>query len=217
MKMTEDIKLMIDSFKKLSGDGKGYYIPLEIQKRWFYSENPNGAIVVSPPQLLNADKQNEYSCTVRVYKNNTNCNENVPNIQVSSKASANEDGIDPYYNSQIKAIRQALKDLGYWCFDTYSTNNESFKTEQQEKCESDSEAFSDIDASSEDEEADLTIKENAMKLKVLYRNYEGRTIADLYNSKDESDKRILEWFATSKIAAEKNPKEALAAKTVLKK
>lgn len=63
--------------------------------------------------------------------------------------------------------------------------------------------------------ADLTKLNNALKLIVNYRNYKNVTMEDLFRSEDASNKKLLEWFASSKFAQERYPNEHLAAKTIL--
>lgn len=60
-------------------------------------------------------KPGEFVVTVRVYKEKPETKDECPNIQLSSRAQPGEDSsFDPYTNCQIKAVRSALRDLGYW-------------------------------------------------------------------------------------------------------
>ena len=271
------IKDKIKDLAKLYDDGSDYFLPIEVQKKWFFEENPNGCIIVEKPELSPERTPGEYVATAKIYKDKPKDPNDLPDIQISNIAKPGEDGISAYLNCQIKAVRSALKDLGYWVIEddlvektkkhndfvikTTGTNilqqsfvDESDKTEKScekseapentdsktknepaddinedkvieksdknEIAEKDDAKNSDTVSDSEKEldsekDLDLNSVDDAMKLVISYRNYQGRTIGDLYNSKDPSERKILDWFATSNVAAERHPKESLASKTVL--
>lgn len=262
------IKDKIKDLAKLYDDGSDYFLPIEIQKKWFFEENPNGCIIVDKPELSPERTPGEYVATARIYKDKPKDPGDLPDVQISNIARPGEDGISAYLNCQIKAVRSALKDLGYWVIEddlvektkkhndfvikttgmgvansvsveskseseiadtksetaTVDTENgpaenvEKNKIVEEKKTKEDIDAEKDLDIENTPEkELDLNIVEDAMKLVISYRNYQGRTIGDLYNSKDPSERKILDWFATSNVAAERHPKESLAAKTVLAK
>lgn len=267
------IKDKIKDLAKLYDDGSDYFLPIEVQKKWFFEENPNGCIIVEKPELSPERTPGEYVATAKIYKDKPNDPSDLPDIQISNIAKPGEDGISAYLNCQIKAVRSALKDLGYWVIEddlvektkkhnefvikTTGTNilqqpvvDESDKTEKScEKSEGQgntdgkttNESTDDIDknkvvkkenkaeitekddaksgnaVNNSEKELNLNSFEDAMKLVISYRNYQGRTIGDLYNSKDPSERKILDWFATSNVAAERHPRESLASKTVLSK
>lgn len=267
------IKDKIKDLAKLYDDGSDYFLPIEVQKKWFFEENPNGCIIVEKPELSPERTPGEYVATAKIYKDKPNDPSDLPDIQISNIARPGEDGISAYLNCQIKAVRSALKDLGYWVVEDdivektkkhnefvikttginvlqQSSNDESGKTEKSceesedpkgidKKTHNDSASDTEIDKAVEkdnkaevvekddaksgdavnnsEKELDLNSFEDAMKLVISYRNYQGRTIGDLYNSKDPSERKILDWFATSNVAAERHPRESLASKTVLSK
>lgn len=263
------IKDEVKYLAKLYDDGSDYFLPIEIQKKWFFEENPNGCIIVDKPELSPERTPGEYIATAKIYKDKPNDPDALPDVQISNIARPGEDGISAYLNCQIKAVRSALKDLGYWVIeddlvektkrhndfvikttgigivnpvgvDGDNGDNESKITDtklETATLNTDNVCAEDVDnnkivekknvkeVAEKDEdvknipekELDLNIVEDAMKLVISYRNYQGRTIGDLYNSKDPSERKILDWFATSNVAAERHPRESLASKTVLSK
>lgn len=219
-------KETINNLKRLYDDGSDYYLPVDLQKKWFFSENPEAAIIVSPPELSPERKPGEYVATIRIYKKKPTDPTALPDIQLSSRAVVGEDDIDPYYNCQIKAIRNGLKDLGYWWSETEEemikktkSYNDSVLSSlgltKQESKPKKSEQKKKEEATKEEKKLNLSLYDDAVRLIISYRNYQGRTMGSLLDSQNDADKKVLNWFATSEAAAERFPEEVLAAKTII--
>lgn len=173
-----------------------FFLPVEWQKKWFYQDNPNGAIILSVPQMSPDRRPGEFVVTVRIYKEKPASKEECPDIQLSSRAQAGEDQeFDAYANCQIKAVRTALRDLGYWIEGDLESEIKKAEESIALSISKDAELVEGDDNSTDSEVSSVFFDKNSKDLEGDLNNTEAEKDSELV--KHDADKSIQENHTSS--------------------